>query len=241
LALYQGWYGERIAGHVAEQAPDWTVRAVDMGKGFPRLPDDETLERLAGLVAERVPSDAIGTDLMLFLAEETGACLLLPELASRLDVRAVICPVDDYRLVPRGLERQLTEELHESGVLYAFPRPFCSLSAGQGPISLFAERFGRPLVELELLGDVVSAVKVLRGAPCGSTHYMARRLVGARADEAPRLAGLYVQIYPCLASHVEDPVLGEDMIHISGTLAKAAVEKALAKALKLRHNYGEGE
>ena len=70
---------------------------------------------------------------------------------------------------------------------------------------------------------------------------MARRLVGARADEAPRLAGLYVQIYPCLASHVEDPVLGEDMIHISGTLAKAAVEKALTKALKLRHNYGEGE
>ncbi len=230
LVVKQGWYGERIERHVRELASDWHVLSASLRRGLPRLLEDEDIERLVSALLSQLPGSALRPDVVLFLAEEPTACLLLPELTERLDPGGVICPVDDYRVVPRGFERQLSAELRELGVPHAFPRPFCSLSGGQGSIREFSRSFGRPEVEVALSGDEVAEVRVLRGAPCGSTHYMAARLVGARAEEAPRLAGLYVQIYPCLASHVEDPLLGEDMIHISAELAKRAVEKAIRRA-----------
>jgi len=229
VAFYQGWYGERIIKHLQEQAPDWAIWAIKLRKGLPSLPDEET-DLLAQEVMKKLPREAVGADLALFLHEEPGASLLMPEVARRAEVRALICPADDYRVLPRGLELQLSEELMSVGLLFSFPRPFCSLSRGPGPIGDFAERFGRPELIVELDGHEIRSVRVLRGAPCGSTHYMARRLVGTRVEEAPSLAGLYVQTYPCLASHVEDPVLGEDMIHLSATLAKLAVERAILKA-----------
>ena len=229
-AFIQGWYGERIVRHIRSFKPDWDIWLIDVGKGFPRLPDDDYLEGLLKAVVEKVPEGALRPDIALFLLEEPGASLLVPSLAELIGARSVLCPVDDYRVVPRGLERQLSEELLEAGIPSCFPRPFCSLSHGPGPIGYFARYFGMPEVELEVQDDVVKAVKVLRGAPCGSTHYAASRLVGLNVQEAPRLAGLFVQTYPCLASHVKDPLIGEDMIGLSAKLAKAAVEKCLKKA-----------
>jgi len=229
-AFVQGWYGERIVKHIRSFKPDWGIWLIDVGKGFPRLPDDDHLEGLLRAVVEKVPEGALRPDIALFLLEEPGASLLVPSLAELIGARSVLCPVDDYKVVPRGLERQLSEELLEAGIPSCFPRPFCSLSHGPGPIGHFARYFGMPEVELEVQDDVVKAVKVLRGAPCGSTHYAASRLVGSSVQEAPRLAGLFVQTYPCLASHVKDPLIGEDMIGLSAKLAKAAVEKCLKKA-----------
>jgi len=229
-AFVQGWYGERIVKHIRSFKPDWGIWLIDVGKGFPRLPDDDHLEGLLRAVVEKVPEGALRPDIALFLLEEPGASLLMPSLAELIGARSVLCPVDDYKVVPRGLERQLSEELLEAGIPSCFPRPFCSLSHGPGPIGHFARYFGMPEVELEVQDDVVKAVKVLRGAPCGSTHYAASRLVGSSVQEAPRLAGLFVQTYPCLASHVKDPLIGEDMIGLSAKLAKAAVEKCVKKA-----------
>ena len=211
-AFVQGWYGERIVRHVRSSKPDWDIWLINMGKGFPRLPDDEDLEALLKNIANKVPEGALKPDIALFLLED------------------VLCPVDDYKVVPRGLERQLSEELLEAGIPSCFPRPFCSLSHGPGPIGHFARYFGMPELELEVQEGIVRSVRVLRGAPCGSTHYAASRLVGLSVREAPRLAGLFVQTYPCLASHVKDPLIGEDMIGLSAELAKAAVEKCLRKA-----------
>ena len=229
-AFVQGWYGERIVRHVRSFKPDWDIWLINMGKGFPRLPDDEDLEAVLRYVASKVPEGAFRPDIALFLLEEPGASLLVPFLAELIRAEAVLCPVDDYKVVPRGLERQLSEELLEAGIPSCFPRPFCSLSHGPGPIGHFARYFGMPELELEVKEGVIRSVKVLRGAPCGSTHYAASRLVGLSVREAPRLAGLFVQTYPCLASHVKDPLIGEDMIGLSAELAKAAVEKCLRKA-----------
>jgi len=227
LAVVQGWYGERIVKHVASLARDWDICSARLRKGLPPIPEEDEAEALVEELVRNVPPRTY--DLLLFLAEEAGAFLLLPELLSRLDVKALIGPVDDYRVLPRGLERQLSEELEEAGVSFVFPRPFCSLSGGEGPIGIFSKRFGSPRLEVELDGDVIRAVRLLRGSPCGSTHYMARKLVGVPVEKAPSLAGLYVQTYPCLASHVEDPVIGEDFIHVSASLAKSAVERALMR------------
>ena len=229
LAIVQGWYGERIVRHVASLAPDWDVSAVRMRKGLPPIPEERDASAVLDELVKSVPPPRT-YDLLLFLAEEAGAFLLLPELVQRLDVEALIGPVDDYRVLPRGLERQLSEELEETGVRFVFPRPFCSLSGGEGPIRAFSERFGAPKLEVELEGGFIRAIRLLRGSPCGSTHYMANKLIGAEIEKAPSLAGLYVQTYPCLASHVEDPLIGEDLIHVSASLAKSAVERAILRA-----------
>mgnify|MGYP000501121270 CR=1 FL=1 len=232
LVFFQGWYGERIANNIGCRSPDWEQVSLRLPKGIPLLPEEEVIEEISREALEEARS-ALGRrrpDLLLILLEEPGACFLIPELAEGLGPGGLICPVDDYRVMPRGLERQISEELVELGIPFVFPRPFCSLSSGKGPIGVFAERFGRPKLEVELEGGRISDVRVLRGAPCGSTHYAAQRIIGVEASRAPGLAGLSVQIYPCLASHVEDPLLGEDMIHVSASLAKAAVEEAILRA-----------
>ena len=231
LVIKQGWYGERIARHLRERAPGWRVEVLSLRKGLPRILEDDDIAALVAELARELPPGAGSPDLLLFLAEEASACLLLPELAEKLEPGALICPVDDYRVVPRGLERQLSAELSELGVPHVFPRPFCSLTGGPASIGEFSRAFGMPEVAVELDGDRIARVTVKRGAPCGSTHYMAMKILGASLEEAPRLAGLYVQTYPCLASHVEDPLIGEDMIHVSASLAKAAVERAIRHAL----------
>ena len=229
--LLQGWYGERIANHIRSLRPDWEIWTIDIGRGFPRLPEGPILEDLKEKVMALVPEGALEPDIALFLLEESGACLLIPSLAEALRARSVLCPVDAYEVLPRGLERQLSEELLEMGICSSFPRPFCSLSGGPGPIGIFASWFGRPEVEVEVEEGVVKSIRVLRGAPCGSTHHLARKLVGTPVEDVARLAGLYVQTYPCLASHVRDPLLGEDMIGLSARLAKAAFEKSISRAI----------
>jgi len=233
LAIVQGWYGERIVKHLASSAMDWDILSVQMKRGLPPIPEGRDAEALLDELVKGIPPPRT-YDLLLFLAEEAGAFLLLPELVHRLDIQALIGPVDDYRALPRGLERQISEELEEAGVSFVFPRPFCSLSGGEGPIGVFSERFGSPKLEIVLEGDVIRDVKLLRESPCGSTQYMARRLVGVDVRKAPSLAGLLVQTYPCLASHVEDPLIGEDLIHVSASLAKYAVEKAIREAISQR-------
>ena len=233
LVFLQGWYGERIVRHIRSLRPDWEIWSVSIGKGFPRLPEGPEVDYLTKRILSLIPDDALEPDIALFLLEETGACLLIPVLAGKVRAKAVLCPVDAYEVLPRGLERQLSEELLEIGICSSFPRPFCSLSHGPGPIGIFARWFGRPEVEIEVEGGTVKAIKVIRGAPCGSTHHLAGKLKGAPIDEVARLAGLYVQTYPCLASHVRDPLLGEDMIGLSARLARAAFEKSISKALGL--------
>ena len=68
----------------------------------------------------------------------------------------------------------------------------------------------------------ITSVKVIRGSPCGGTWHVAQGLVGKTVEEAPALAGLLCQQYPCRA--VRGTPGG---IHTSADLHKHALEKAL--------------
>ena len=165
---------------------------------------------------------------MVFLGEGANASQLVPIIARKIEPKAIIVPVDAYEWLPRGLERQIAEELRSSGFPAVFPRPFCSLGKTGNPhIDEFSVFFGIPKLSVKVEENKIERVEVLRDAPCGSTHYAAKKILGLSVDEAPSVAGLYVQAYPCLASHVRDPIVGEDMIHVSATIMKKAVEKAL--------------
>ena len=91
----------------------------------------------------------------------------------------------------------------------------------------FASIFGSPRLGIEVEDGKISRVEVVRGAPCGSTWYMAEKLLGTRAEEAAARASILVQIYPCLASRRVERLLGDAPIHVAGHLAERAVEDAL--------------
>ena len=78
-------------------------------------------------------------------------------------------------------------------------------------------------------------VRVLRGAPCGSTWFIAREITGLEIGEAGGAAGMALFRYPCYASTKWDPT--RDRLHLmdlAAHIAKLAVEEAIEKALRGR-------
>ena len=222
LVFTQGQYGERILDNLRDRAPQgWEIGDSRLPENLPQILDDPQ-EVVSGL-------DFNGDwHLILFLGESPSAFSLLPAIMERSQAKAVIAPVDDYTWLPLGLERQIRSELEDVGVHAVFPRTFCTLTpVGEGTIDEFAQLFGSPLLGAKSEGGVVERIDVIRGAPCGSTWFMAEKLPGTKVDEAGTKAGAFVQIYPCLASRSVERLLGDAPIHIAGHIAKKAVEKAL--------------
>ncbi len=86
----------------------------------------------------------------------------------------------------------------------------------------FADRSGEIRVKsvpwgLSVQHGVISAVRVIRGSPCGASLWAALQLIDTPVADAPAKAGLSVQQYPCRA------VRG-----IRGGIHKKAVETAVA-------------
>lgn len=226
LVFTQREYGRRILENVELRTPDdWVIGHVELPGELPQVIEE--------------PEDYVGGlglsedwDLVLFLGESPSAFSLLPAIVREAEISAVIAPVDDYSWLPLGLERQIRAEMEEMSVATSFPRTFCTLAPmGAVFIDAFATHFGVPEVELEMRDGSVAEVRVLRGAPCGSTWFMAERLRGTEEGDAPSRAGTLVQIYPCLASRRIERLLGDAPIHFAGYLAERAVEDALKKAI----------
>ena len=222
IVFTQGAYGERILLNLRRRAPqDWVIEESVIPGGLPVMIDDpEGIVEGMGLGGS--------WDLVLFMGESPSAFTLIPSILEKLKVGAVIAPVDDYEWLPRGLERQIGGYVEEMDVEIVFPRTFCALTpVGVPQIDAFAELFGAPGLEVEVVDGKVQCVDVLRGAPCGSTHYMAEKLPGTKVGDAKPRAGTLVQIYPCLASRKVDRFFGDSPIHVAGKIAEKALEKAL--------------
>ena len=222
IVFTQGGYGERVLENLRRRAPDeWTIGHEALPEALPPV-IEEPEKHLSGL--------ELGGewDLILFLGESPSAFSLLPAIMRRLSAGAVVAPVDDYSWLPLGLERQIRSELEGLGVKVVFPRTFCTLKpVGVPPVDEFAQIFGSPRLGIAVEGSKISRVDVVRGAPCGSTWYMAEKLPGTRVEEADARAAIFVQIYPCLASRRVERLLGDAPIHVAGHLVEKAVEDAL--------------
>ncbi len=222
LVFTQGRYGERILENIRARAPqDWEIHQKSLPAELPPIVEDpEGFIEGLNLSGE--------WDLVLFLGESQSAFSIMPAIIEQVSTKAIIAPVDDYSWMPLGLERQIRSELEDKGISAVFPRTFCALGfVGVQPIDEFACYFGSPRLKLEAEKGVVKSVEVLRGAPCGSTWFMAEKLYGSRVDEAGQMAATLVQIYPCLASRRVDRLFEDAPIHVAGHIAKKAVEEAL--------------
>ncbi|MEW5784141.1 MAG: DUF166 family protein [Bacillota bacterium] len=236
LIMVQGVYGRRIAGHIKEKRPgDWMVNVWEVPAVTEVIVDEPE---------QYLPEFLPPADLVLHLAESAQAAQLLPAVAQGCGARGVIASIDSSAWIPLGLRNQLRQDLGRQGVVIVFPEPLCSIdeeSAGfyeinrhpytSEVISAFAGHFGKPelTIEVDDRGCIAKAA-VKRSAPCGSTEYTVKRIIGMEAAKAVPAAGLMCLHYPCLASmQFEKTDNGVDTImHTSGRVFNKAIERALA-------------
>ena len=231
-ALVQGWYGQRIVLNLEKRIPsDWTIDVHEFPRALPALVEEpESL----------LPKQVSRCDLILSLGEHPAIASLLPDLVKLTGAKAVIAPIGNSSWVPPGIRKQVLRELASLAVASAFPKPFCSMEANSNDkfIDGFAERFGRPKLNITLKNDLIESVDVLRGSPCGSTHFVAEKLLGVSRSEAPTRAGLLVQIYPCLASRERDLEQGEALIHVAAHVLRGAVLRPIETNTSNNFNIG---
>jgi hypothetical protein len=175
-----------------------------------------------------LPKSMPDCDLILSLGLPSDLQYTLPIIAKKTKAKAVIAPIDNPNWIRPGLRRQIQRELTEVGVASAFPKPFCSLEeTGNHYIDMFAKHFGRPKLQVEVREGLISGVQVKRGAPCGSTWFIAEKLIGVEASKQKvreEVAKTH-HAYPCLASMIIDPELEDTVLHKSQYIIREAVEE----------------
>lgn len=148
---------------------------------------------------------------------------ITPEIvlrAARAGSKAVLIPGGRSRAGDPGQLKRISEQYHIKLVIEDI---CCEIGDDtDSTINEFNSILGSPLLEVRVYDGIISDVRVIRGAPCGSTWWMAEQLKGVLVDEAPAKAGLLIQQYPCRAIR---GTLGG--IHRSAQLHKKALEDAV--------------
>ncbi|MFH0748591.1 MAG: DUF166 family protein [Candidatus Bathyarchaeota archaeon] len=182
---------------------------------------------------ERIPV----VDLCIATGMHQDLLLALPKRLRNEGIKGFIVPIEDFQEVPPGLQKQLEEECTELSIECAFPKPFCSLDSMTATplISSFVKelKVGKPALKIttEKLMDreVIRGVVVNQSAPCGSTWYVARKLLGCEVqkDKIRDIVAKAHHSFPCTATMSTDPEIGEPILHKAGYTIREAVESQL--------------
>jgi hypothetical protein len=204
------------------------------------LPNPSELPAFIDNPEKYMPKQIPKADLCIASGLHKDLLLELPHYIQKVGVKGLIVPIDDFNEVPSGLKKQLEEKCGELGLESAFPKPFCSLETvkEKPTISRFVIelKVGRPLLEISTMKrgqhEVVDSAIVKRSAPCGSTWYVARKLLGVgtiRETLYDAVAKAH-HSYPCTATMDIDPEAREPILHIGGYIIREEIEKALKTA-----------
>lgn len=110
------------------------------------------------------------------------------------------------------------------------PPTCCGLSRQDG-LGNYGENFGAPEFAVGVADGKISVIKVLRGAPCGATWEVAKRLIGHPVEDAVRKIGLETQFY-CYADPAGwDPIYGRSPVHFAGKIHSKQLQKAIEAVL----------
>ncbi|MDD1720069.1 MAG: hypothetical protein LUQ25_08425, partial [Methanoregulaceae archaeon] len=130
--LYSGPFGEQIintislGGFASGITSVYELRPERIAEAHPESPD--VLSRLWEDPDAYIPPD-IGTgpaDLLLVLGIHARLSDLVPPIARRFNVRAVLYAIDDRDTMPEA-RRTIREDLSASGITVEFVEPFCIL------------------------------------------------------------------------------------------------------------------
>jgi hypothetical protein len=191
------------------------------------------IEKPEKYIPEKIPF----VDICIATGLHKDVLLAIPRRLHNEGIKGLIAPIEDFREVPPGLQRQLEHECADLSIEYAFPKPFCSLepSTGKPLISAFVQetKVGKPSVritsEKQNGEEFIRGVAVDRSAPCGSTWYVARKLIGneVQKDKIRDIVARAHHSFPCTATMSIDPEIREPVLHKAGYLIREAVESQL--------------
>jgi len=250
LFVYSGDYGERVirnlindpsfckaCGLLCDFCKYGVYSYVQNILAAIELPDPADLPRLIEKPEMYLPRKIPAVDLCVATGIHQDLLLALPSRLEHEGVKGLITPIEDFREVPLGLHTQLVEECEELAIEYAFPKPFCALEPAEAKplVSSFVQEFkiGKPslriVTEKRDLSRVVQRVVVERSAPCGSTWYVAKKLIGeeVRKEGIRDVVAKAHHSYPCTATMAVDPEIEEPILHKAGFLIREAVENQL--------------
>lgn len=94
----------------------------------------------------------------------------------------------------------------------------------------YGRRFGTPVFKTKVIDEIVVAIEVLRGAPCGATWAAADRIIGRPAVDVATRMGLEVQFFCSADPAGWDPLFGRSPVHFAGKVHRAALESALGSS-----------
>ncbi len=110
------------------------------------------------------------------------------------------------------------------------PMICCALSR-HPRLGQYGDRFGAPEFAIEIEGERIRKITVLRGAPCGSSWEVAARMTGASIKDAPARMGLEVQFFCTADPSGWDPIFGKSPVHLTGEIHRAALCRAIDSSL----------
>ncbi len=138
-----------------------------------------------------------------------------PDLSHDL---AVLCKKGGIPLVASG------KKIHAQG---AFTPPTCCALLRDFRLGSYGEHFGVPEFAIEIEGERIRKITVLRGAPCGASWEAATRLTGAPVEDAAIRLGLEVQFFCTADPSGWDPIHGKSPVHLAAEIHRASFGRAL--------------
>lgn len=217
----RGKYGERLI-QVIEEKTDFQVVSAEVPQYLPDFIEDPA-EFVKGLNLDPRVFEA---DLLILYTFHPDLTPEIVKMAGEHGVKAAIIPGGIARAGSIGELEKIAEKYN---IHIEVDEICCTLEkCGVPAVDEFAEKLGKPELEVNVKEGRITSINVIRGSPCGSTWHAAEGLIGKTVEEAPSMAGLFCQQYPCRA--VRGTPGG---IHTSGDLHKDAMERALGRVTKL--------
>jgi hypothetical protein len=252
--FYNGEFGKRVVGNLINYSgfciscgeacnlcrnvrPGYAANIVSLVE----MPDPTTLGDFIDDVEPLLPVEIPAADIALVINVHPDILFgLLPKL-KEAGVKGIVGGSESPRDLPLGQRKQLEEKAADLGIEAAFAKPFCALrpDPAKPNISAFLKEagIGEPVIDVTLQKsregkEHILAANVVRTAPCGSTWFVAKRLLGLEPDQPDireRISEAH-HAYPCTGSMERDTELGDTVLHKGGYIIRDAVEDAFKRA-----------
>lgn len=227
--LSSGEYGSKIVNGIATHG--FAANIV----GIHEFPSPEDLPEFIDDVSEYVPENIPESDLIIAVGTFGDINMVIPDVTKLSGAKSIIAPIYHPQQLPVGLQNEIKSELDDDMTI-VFPKPFCGLTPiGDEFIDKFCEVFGKPEFEIETdsqtdeidVNSNITSVKVIRGAPCGSSWFIADNITGIPVKDAEFEANNKLHNFPCSASMATDNITGDTVLHLASYKTKEAIKRAV--------------
>ena len=252
--FYNGEFGKRVVGNLINYSgfciscgeactlcrnvrPGYAANIISLVE----MPDPTTLGDFIDDVEPLLPTEIPAADIALVINVHPDILFgLLPKL-KEAGVKGIVGGSESPRDLPLGQRKQLEEKAAEIGLEAAFAKPLCALRPDPAKPNILAflkeAGIGEPVIDVTLQKsregkEHILAANVVRTAPCGSTWFVAKRLLGLEPDQPDireRISEAH-HAYPCTGSMERDTELGDTVLHKGGYIIRDAVEDAFKRA-----------